>query len=702
MTLKIGSSFNNFYNAPVTDTVLKDGDVSVKNRNVSAVSQKPKLPPVSGSVTFTALGADTEMKLAKAGYMAAAAKAGIADGNARREFADAMIAGKTPELTLTNSKNGIKTDLDDTKVKARVLNQSVKFILQPNDIKALEKFRAGYAAGGGKIRFAKNPTIDMRQPGTANGVTNLQPKSTPNIKARVLLDGQDNPTDGTRILTKFAEDQYKSGNLYGKNYLRIAEMSDGQGVKPKITKVTRVGDKYSVEFELTPLDRAKIHENYKIVQAQVNEIDKIVAQINRDNPVSQFILGAVNGFKDNLVGTAEMIAHPLETLNAIKEVAVALSNLSGDDIAKITKQLENKIKETVTTKDGINSIPYGAGYAAGVIAAEIVLGKGTGAALEALEGIGAIKKLLTTVKDFKEIAKVKIAAPFTDEAAAVAKQKFFQRAKELGFSPNNITNIMADPELWARASQIAGNAISKGYTKFTDFSKQITKELGEIAKPQLEKLYRESLISLDLSKGKQILSSGGKLIDEAVVREAKEKVIEFVQQNKVKELKDYLGEIGNKYGTEFEKELKSTVEKAVDNIFEGRRTPEVYDMLGGHTIYDLFDGKIDTKHIGKTVQQLRARLGKEPGIPFASTFKDLDTANRAQMQFIKHYEKEIEAWIKNGKVGTFERKLDIGQDLGTIVGRGKFGIQRGTKVFVVIAKDETAQGWHIVTSFPSK
>ena len=124
-------------------------------------------------------------------------------------------------------------------------------------------------------------------------------------------------------------------------------------------------------------------------------------------------------------------------------------------------------------------------------------------------------------------------------------------------------------------------------------------------------------------------------------------------------------------------------------------------MLGGHTIYDLFDGKIDTKHIGKTVQQLRERLIRE-NVPFASSFKDLNTANKAQMQFIKYYEKEIQTWIKNGRVGTFEKKLELGQDLGTIVGRGKFGTQQGTKVFVVIAKDETAQGWHIVTSFPSK
>ena len=336
----------------------------------------------------------------------------------------------------------------------------------------------------------------------------------------------------------------------------------------------------------------------------------------------------------------------------------------------------------------------------GAIAAEIILTKGAGAALEGLKGIKAIDKLLTTLDDFKAVAKVKAAEMFSDEAATVAKQKFANRLRELNFSPNSITNIAADPELWTRATQVAGNTVGKGYTKFADFKSKMIQELGEIVRPHLDKLYRESLVSLDLSKGKQILSSSGKAVDESVVKEAKEKVIALVQENKVKELKELLNEVGGKYGTELQRELKNTVEETVNNIFEGRRTPEIYDMLGGHTIYDLFDGKIDTKHVGKTVEQLRDRLGKEAGIEYASSFKSLETANQAQMQFIKHYKKEIAEWLKGGATKPFENKLELGTDLGNIVGRGKFGTKTGTKVSAVLAKDETKQGWHIVTSFP--
>jgi hypothetical protein len=72
-------------------------------------------------------------------------------------------------------------------------------------------------------------------------------------------------------------------------------------------------NKTAVYFEVSVKDQVKINENYKIVQSQVNEVEKIKAEIDRNNPVSQFILGAVDGVKDNLVGTATMIAHPLET-----------------------------------------------------------------------------------------------------------------------------------------------------------------------------------------------------------------------------------------------------------------------------------------------------------------------------------------------------------------------------------------------------
>jgi hypothetical protein len=172
------------------------------------------------------------------------------------------------------------------------------------------------------------------------------------------------------------------------------------------------------------------------------------------------------------------------------------------------------------------------------------------------------------------------------------------------------------------------------------------------------------------------------------------------QPQDVKELKDLLHQIGEKYGSEFKDEIKKTVENTIDNVFEGRRNPVINDMLGGHTIYDLFDGKIDTKHVGKTIEQLKARLKREPSIRSASSFTNLERANKAQREFVKHYEKEIADWLKT-KEGTLRKVLDIGEDLGNVVGRGKTGVKVGTKVEVILTRDGTKQGWHIVTSFPT-
>jgi hypothetical protein len=79
----------------------------------------------------------------------------------------------------------------------------------------------------------------------------------------------------------------------------------------------------------------------------------------------------------------------------------------------------------------------------------------------------------------------------------------------------------------------------------------------------------------------------------------------------------------------------------------------------------------------------------------------LERANKAQREFVKHYEKEIADWLKSGATGTFDKTLEIGEDLGKVVVRGKAGVKVGTKVEVILAKDGTKQGWHIVTSYPT-
>jgi Bacterial CdiA-CT RNAse A domain len=411
--------------------------------------------------------------------------------------------------------------------------------------------------------------------------------------------------------------------------------------------------------------------------------------------LNQFLKGTMEGAWESLKSNWNTITHPIETVKGVIEAVKTLASLSKEDLSNLASQLTESGKDLIF-KDDVSEVANKAGKVVGALAVEIALGKGVGLALKAVKGIPAITSLVTKAEDLAKIAKLKVIAEFSDEAASLASQ----RARK-ALATQLYSGIPIDA--MANLAVVAGNKIGKGVVKFTEFSKQMVAEFGDKIKPHLEKLYRNGLIELDLSEGKQILSNSGKVIDNVVIREVKEKAIELAmrgQPQDVKKLKELLHSIGEKYGSEFKDEVKKTVENTIDNVFEGRRNPVINDMLGGHTIYDLFDGKIDTKHVGKTVEQLKARLKRETNLRAASSFTNLERANKAQREFIKHYEKEIADWLINGK-GTFEKKLEIGEDLGNIVGRGKTGANMGTKVFVVLAKDGTNKGFHVVTSFPT-
>jgi hypothetical protein len=79
-------------------------------------------------------------------------------------------------------------------------------------------------------------------------------------------------------------------------------------------------------------------------------------------------------------------------------------------------------------------------------------------------------------------------------------------------------------------------------------------------------------------------------------------------------------------------------------------------------------------------------------------------ANRTIAQFVKEYRAEIEAWLKSGE-HRFEREIFMGETVGRVVGRGKGGAPTGASVetsraWVSIVRDNSAQGWHVNTSFP--
>ncbi|HAZ48678.1 MAG TPA: hypothetical protein DDW76_28355 [Cyanobacteria bacterium UBA11369] len=128
-----------------------------------------------------------------------------------------------------------------------------------------------------------------------------------------------------------------------------------------------------------------------------------------------------------------------------------------------------------------------------------------------------------------------------------------------------------------------------------------------------------------------------------------------------------------------------------------RRNVESHDSEGGHT---------EERHIGKSENWLRNRLQNEPARDFASSFRNEAIANRTQGQFVKQFREQIQAWLKSGSQSTFVRDFDMGESVGIVVERGRKGAMlpavETTRARVVAARDNSSEGWHIVTSFPIK
>lgn len=475
MTFKINTSvsnayLDNFYEQTTTADAKNTSAVVVQANNQT----KPgKQPPIEKTISFTALGCDTEAKLAYAGYMAAAARNGIADREAQMQFAEAMMRqnGQLQSESLGQ--------LDDGKVRSNLLNREVSFTINDDEKAALAQFRADYAAAGGQIRFNKNPTIDVRQAKTTDGVAPLPIDTPKNLKVSVLLNNDGSPITSERILAQYSENTYKNNSLWGDNFRRIGELSADQGIKPKITNITDVGNKKLVEFELSPRDRSVVHENYKLVQTEVNRARAAYEDFANNNEVSSFLRGVFNGAIGAVKNTVGLLNLP-ETMKALwqivsspKETFNALMTELGETWEEFKNAPPNKKSEMV-------------GELVGAAVVEILLGKGIGKAGGILAKTKTGAKLLEKADALKAATAVKIAEAFSDEAAKVAKQRFSQKMATQLYSGIPI-DAMADLAI------IATNKVSKGVTRFADFSRQMIQELGENIRPRLEKLYREAM-----------------------------------------------------------------------------------------------------------------------------------------------------------------------------------------------------------------
>lgn len=125
-----------------------------------------------------------------------------------------------------------------------------------------------------------------------------------------------------------------------------------------------------------------------------------------------------------------------------------------------------------------------------------------------------------------------------------------------------------------------------------------------------------------------------------------------------------------------------------------RRDLRADEQLGGHTL---------ERHVGKTDDDLAARLGRERQISAASTYTDADTAERAVGAALAQSQGRLDAWLarsgaRPNLVLTYTQAT--GPPLGRSLPRGTRASVPCNRALVVLRWDERADRWFVLTSYP--
>jgi hypothetical protein len=116
------------------------------------------------------------------------------------------------------------------------------------------------------------------------------------------------------------------------------------------------------------------------------------------------------------------------------------------------------------------------------------------------------------------------------------------------------------------------------------------------------------------------------------------------------------------------------------------------ETRGGHTL---------SRHVGRTEDQLRARLAREPGIAAASSFSDRATAERVVGAALAASRGQLDAWMRRRGARPNLVLEYRGRD---VVGRS---LRRGQRLpvvcydsVVVLKWDAGVRDFYVLTSYP--
>jgi hypothetical protein len=118
----------------------------------------------------------------------------------------------------------------------------------------------------------------------------------------------------------------------------------------------------------------------------------------------------------------------------------------------------------------------------------------------------------------------------------------------------------------------------------------------------------------------------------------------------------------------------------------------VDEALGGHTL---------DRHIGKTDEDLVARLRRERDISSASTYTDRQTAERVIGAALATDGSAFEKWrARHGRRPNFVLHYDAHEVIGRSVRRGRTRSQPCERALVVLRWDDRRRQFYVLTSYP--
>ena len=124
------------------------------------------------------------------------------------------------------------------------------------------------------------------------------------------------------------------------------------------------------------------------------------------------------------------------------------------------------------------------------------------------------------------------------------------------------------------------------------------------------------------------------------------------------------------------------------------RDLSIDESMGGHTL---------ARHVAKTDDELRARLKREPQISAASTYTDVDAAERTVGASLAAGGARLRDWEqRRGRRPNLvlDYKDPTGASLGRSLARGQQTAVVCARALVVLRWDERAGRYYVLTSYP--